>query len=133
MKSLVLGLVLVLAVAGCSKSTPGEPALATASVDDVAQWIAGDQCTVVDANSTGTRKKMGVIPGATLLTSYDSYALRELPADKQRTLVFYCANEQCTASHAAAERARTAGWTKVKVLPTGIAGWVGAGKPVDQI
>jgi rhodanese-related sulfurtransferase len=127
----ILAVTCVLGIA-CS-SGEADKEVPSASIDDVSSWIAANQCTVVDANNTGTRKRMGVIPGATLLTSYDAYALGELPADKSRRLVFYCANEQCTASHVAAARARKEGWARVAVLPAGIAGWVGAGKPVDSI
>ena len=45
----------------------------------------------------------------------------ELPADKGKPLVFYCANTHCGASHTAAEKARLAGYTNVKFLPEGIA------------
>ena len=66
----------------------------------------------VDANGETTRKKMGVVPGAVLLTDSESVRRsRELPADKGKALVFYCANTQCGASHEAAERAMTAGYT----------------------
>jgi hypothetical protein len=45
---------------------------------------------VYDANSDATRAKFGVIPGATLLPSYDKYPLSMLPANKRAKLVFYC-------------------------------------------
>ena len=60
-------------------------------------------------------------------------SVSELPADKSKQLVFYCANTQCGASHEAAEKAITAGYTNVKVMPEGIAGWVKAGKKTSQI
>ena len=87
----------------------------------------------VDANGDETRKKMGIVPGAVLLTSSDSFNVSELPADKSKELVFYCANTRCGASHEAAEKALTAGYTNVKVMPDGIAGWVKAGKKVQNI
>lgn len=59
--------------------------------------------------------------------------MSELPADKSKSLVFYCANTHCGASHEAADRAITAGYTHVKVMPEGIAGWVKAGKKVQQL
>ena len=39
----------------------------------------------------------------------------------------------CGASHEAAERALTAGYQHVQVLPDGIAGWVKAGKKTTSI
>lgn len=126
--------------AGCSKKTTStdESAqqaakVATISVDEVDQAIAKGDCTPVDANGEGTRKKMGTLPGAVLLTDSETFNVSELPQDKAKALVFYCANTQCGASHQAAEKAITAGYTNVKVMPDGIAGWVKAGKKTQQI
>jgi hypothetical protein len=48
---------------------------------------------VYDANHPSTRERFGVIQGAHLLSSYDNYDVaRELPADKNTKLVFYCAD-----------------------------------------
>jgi rhodanese-related sulfurtransferase len=74
-----------------------------------------------------------VIPGAVLLTDSETFNVSELPTDKSKELVFYCANTRCGASHQAAEKALTAGYTNVKVMPEGIAGWVKAGKKVQTI
>ena len=90
-------------------------------------------CTVLDANTPAVRTRNGAIPGATLLTHYRDYELAELPADKARPLVFYCANEYCTASDAAAERARRAGYADVSILRSGIAGWTSAGRPTEPV
>jgi rhodanese-related sulfurtransferase len=133
----IVGSVLALAAAtGCSKAedrsgaqAPAE--VATVSVDELDQMLATSDCQAVDANGDATRKRMGVIPGAVLLTSMDS--LDQLPPDKSKNLVFYCANTACGASHYAAEKAMTAGYTHVKVLPDGIAGWVKAGKKTSSI
>ena len=85
---------------------------------------------VYDANSSETRDKYGVIPGAKLLSSDDDYNVGAvLPADKGDPLVFYCANTHCLASHEAARRAVNAGYTNVSVMADGIAGWKAAGQP----
>ena len=76
---------------------------------------------------------MGTLPGAVLLSDSETFKLSELPPDKSKALVFYCGNTQCGASHEAAEKAITAGYTNVKVMPDGIAGWVKAGKKTQQI
>jgi rhodanese-related sulfurtransferase len=131
-------------VAGCSRSDspkaakaePTEAAeakLPTVSVDEVDHMLATNDCVPVDANGDATRKRMGVVPGAVLLTDSDDYKPSELPADKSKSLVFYCANTQCGASHQAAAKARLAGYTNVKVMPEGIAGWVKAGKKTQQL
>ena len=107
-----------------------EPAKAT--VADVATWTKAKQATPVDANGQETRTKQGVIPGAVLLTSSSTYDVKELPADKSSKLVFYCANQKCSASHQAAKRAMENGYTNVAVLPEGIAGWKQAGQPTAK-
>ena len=52
----------------------------------------GNQVHVYDANVAATRDRFGTIPGATLLSSDDTYPLSVLPASKHAMLVFYCAN-----------------------------------------
>jgi rhodanese-related sulfurtransferase len=126
---------LALAAAGCSRQDAAAPPapVRTVSVDELDRKIAAGQCQAVDANGHATRKRLGVIPGATLLSDHEAYQLSELPADKARPLVFYCANEHCGASHVAAARALTAGYTDVTVLPAGISGWRSAGKSIQQL
>ena len=132
---IVLVMALGLAAGGCSRQDTGSQSAAvrTVGIDELDRRIAAGQCQAVDANGAATRKRLGVIPGATLLSDHEAYKLSELPADKARPLVFYCANEHCGASHVAAERALTAGYTDVTVLPAGISGWRSAGKSVQQL
>lgn len=48
---------------------------------------------IYDANTRDFRAKEGIIPGAKLLSSFNHYDVaKELPAAKDATLVFYCAN-----------------------------------------
>jgi rhodanese-related sulfurtransferase len=138
--SLGLGLGLGLGLAaGCSRRAEAPdhrpPAAAAAvspvSVDELDRLLASHQCVAVDANGESTRRQMGVIPGAVLLRDLD--AVDQLPADRSTGLVFYCTNPACRASHEAAEQALAAGYTHVRVMPDGIAGWVKAGKPIAAI
>ncbi len=88
---------------------------------------------IFDANTESTRNKVGIIPGAQLLSSASDYKVETiLPKEKNASLVFYCANEQCTASHTAAERAMKAGYTDVSVMVDGIYGWKDAGKTMSK-
>jgi rhodanese-related sulfurtransferase len=136
MRSFVVASLIGLAALGaCAKRTDEAvaarvPAITVAELD--AQLAAG-AAQAVDANGESTRKRMGVIPGAVLLTDSGSFQLAELPADKSKPLVFYCANTYCGASHEAADKAVAAGYRHVAVLPDGIAGWVKAGKRIDSI
>jgi rhodanese-related sulfurtransferase len=144
MRTILLAVVLTLGAGACSKSDRSgasdkaatakhESSVPLITIDDVDQQLAKGECVPVDANGTKTREKMGTLPGAVLLTDSEAFGLSELPADKGKALVFYCANTQCGASHEAAERAITAGYTNVKVMPDGIAGWVQAGKKVQTL
>jgi rhodanese-related sulfurtransferase len=55
-----------------------------------------------------------------------------LPKDKGATLVFYCYERRCTASHAAAREAVKLGYRHVLLMPEGIMGWVNAGLPTER-
>lgn len=140
MRTLVLVSVLGLAaISGCAKTADDNKAaraaveVPTVTVDQLDTMLTKRECVPIDANGERTRQKMGVIPGAVLLTDSDTFTPAELPTDKGKTLVFYCANTSCGASHEAASKALTAGYTNVKVLPDGIAGWVKAGKKIQSI
>jgi rhodanese-related sulfurtransferase len=135
--SLVASSLGLTAATGCSRdpdrgtaASPG-PTVSSVSIAELDRMLAGHECQAVDANGDATRKRMGIIPGAVLLRDMD--AVDQLPADRTRSLVFYCANTSCGASHMAAEHAIAAGYTRVKVLPEGIAGWVKAGKATTSI
>ncbi|MBM4379868.1 MAG: rhodanese-like domain-containing protein [Deltaproteobacteria bacterium] len=104
------------------------------TVDALATRLEKKAVTVFDANHEDFRAKNGVLPGAKLLSSSSSYDVeKELPAQKDTALVFYCANEKCTASHKAAERAAAAGFKEVSVLTVGFKGWKAAGKPTESL
>ena len=70
------------------------------------------------------------MPGATWV-HYDSVTAETLPADHATSLVFYCANEQCEASHVASSTAMDLGFTDVSVMGAGIDGWIASGQPVE--
>jgi rhodanese-related sulfurtransferase len=70
------------------------------------------------------------IPGAIHVT--DEHLERFLPPDRKRTLVFYCAERRCSASHAAAHEAVKLGYLHVLVMPEGIFGWANAGLPTER-
>ena len=101
-------------------------------VPAVAALVAAHSGTVLDVNGPETRATYGVVPGAKLLTSSAQFDVAtELPTDKASPLVFYCANSECGASHHAAERAVSAGYSDVGVMRAGIAGWKEAGQATE--
>ncbi len=69
-----------------------EAKIPSLTVDEVDQQVTAKQLQAVDVNGDATRKKMGVVPGAILLSDDESFKESELPADKTAKLVFYCAN-----------------------------------------
>jgi rhodanese-related sulfurtransferase len=101
---------------------------------DVAAWLKQNpmQTHVFDANTEAVRAKEGVVRGAKILTGSSNYIVAQtLPEDKNARLIFYCANEKCTASHTAAKRALESGYKDVFVMSDGIEGWKKAGQPTD--
>jgi len=145
--------------AGCgSSATPGTPAAAAAAspavaapavaappvgesgheaepaerfsrvtIADLEAKLTAGTVHVFDNNDRETYEA-GHIPGARWV-SYDSVQASDLPADRAAQLVFYCANEHCSACHTAADAAIALGYTNVSILPAGIQGWRAAGKP----
>jgi hypothetical protein len=64
-------------------------------VKDLARLMAdkGTHVYIFDADPPEVREQEGVIPRAALLSSYDGYDIaKDLPADKNAKLVFYCHN-----------------------------------------
>jgi rhodanese-related sulfurtransferase len=123
-KGLIVFLGFVIAFAtqltGCATSTAQ-----IISVEKVAQYVEAKtpDIGIFDANDADVRKEYGTVPGAVLLSSYNQYALSELPINKQQQLIFYCYNFLCTASDEAADRAIKAGYTQVWRMRDGITGW----------
>lgn len=121
---------IVLACEDEKKEQAAAHTVKSVTITEVASLQKEKKATVLDANLGDFRKQNGIIPGAVLLTSFNKYDVnKELPASKDSKLVFYCANTQCKASHAAAQRALEAGYTDVSVLPDGLLGWKKSGQP----
>ncbi|NVB81119.1 MAG: hypothetical protein HOV81_22170 [Kofleriaceae bacterium] len=98
MRTLLLGAALALAsISGCAKDKTEAAAKATEefpsmTLDEVEQGVTAKQLTAVDCNGDRTRKKLGVVPGAIIISDEEAYPVSELPADKTTKLVFYCAD-----------------------------------------
>lgn len=134
MKTIALA-VLALAVALPLRAAEQKDKFKLIHVSDLASALKSEKKPAVfDANTKDVRKKYGVVPGATLLTSSSKYdPAKTLPADKATPLVFYCANTKCMASHQAAEKAVGAGYQDVSVMSDGIMGWKEAGQPTEAV
>lgn len=128
MKKLLFALFFVLsatALSALAENQVIDQQIAEVSVVNVQQMLNAKpaKLVVLDANNDDARAAAGIVPGAIKLSSYNQYDLAELPADKNTTLVFYCYNSYCQASHMAAARALQAGYKDVRVMKAGIVGW----------
>ena len=128
MKKLLFALFFVLsatALPALAENQVIDQQIAEVSVVNVQQMLNAKpaKLVVLDANNDDARAAAGIVPGAIKLSSYNQYDLAELPADKNTTLVFYCYNSYCQASHMAAARELQAGYKDVRVMKAGIVGW----------
>lgn len=114
-----------------SAEAPAQAELARVTIEEVEAAIAANDGSmhIFDANSPETFAEHH-IPGATWI-QYDGLTAESLPADHNAKLVFYCGNEQCSASHTAARQAIALGYANSAVFSPGIRGWIDAGKPVE--
>jgi rhodanese-related sulfurtransferase len=103
--------------------------LDTIAPQDLHRLLQERSAATFDVNSPQSWMRAH-IPGAIHLdpTSYD---VTELPADKSALVVFYCSNPWCRKAPNAARRARSLGFTNVRVLSAGIEGWLRADLPVE--
>jgi hypothetical protein len=100
MRTLLLAAALSMsALAGCASKSDGDSAGTKAeanfpnmTVDEVDKAVAAKEVQAVDCNHDKLRQKLGVVPGAILISDAESYPASELPADKGAKLVFYCAD-----------------------------------------
>jgi hypothetical protein len=96
MRTVLLAAALSLvAASGCAKDKPSAEQVdeyPKMSLDEVEKGIAANVVTAIDCNGERTRKKLGVVPGAVVISDEETYPVSELPADKARRLVFYCSD-----------------------------------------
>lgn len=93
MKSLLLGAVfgiLALALPACAHEVDGKEGFKSLTVDEVAGLIAKKEADIFDNNS---HKRWAESHVATAKwVQFDAVKASDLPADKLRKVVFYCAN-----------------------------------------
>jgi rhodanese-related sulfurtransferase len=104
--------------------------LKTVSPEGLHQLMRGNGVTVLDVNSRQSWLQARV-PGARNLDPA-AYSDRDLPPDKGSVLVFYCSNPLCRKAPNAARRAKKMGYSDVRVLSAGIAGWLNAKLPTES-
>ena len=95
-----------------------------------AEMDKGADVVLIDSRPRKPKYDKGHIPGAISIpdSQFAKYA-DQLPADKSKTLVFYCGGYKCPLSHKSAKKALEMRYTSVKVFDAGYPGWVAyAGK-----
>ena len=103
--------------------------LKSISPRDLQQLMQREPVTVIDVNSRHSWETAHV-PGALSLDPLN-YEEKELPADRDSVLVFYCSNYLCRKAPNAARRAKGMGYRNVHVMSAGISGWLGASLPTE--
>ncbi len=126
----VLATVIGLLVALALPSAQAAAGFGSLTVGEVAQKLTQKNIFVYD-NNAFERYQKGHVPGAKWLNPYTLEA-KSLPADKEATLIFYCASEQCSACHDGARAALKLGYSNVFIMPAGIAGWEKAKLPTEK-
>jgi rhodanese-related sulfurtransferase len=103
--------------------------LSSLSPAELHRLMQAGAVTVIDVNSPQSWNEARV-PGAQNLDA-GSFRERDLPSDKDATLVFYCSNFLCRKAPNAARRAKEMGYRNARIMSAGISGWLGAGLPTD--
>ena len=104
--------------------------LETITPRELDRLVRDGAVTSIDVNSRQSWATARV-PGARHLDAA-TYGERDLPGEKDAPLVFYCSNAFCRKAPHAARRALAMGHRNVRVLSSGISGWLGAGLPTES-
>ena len=95
-----------------------------------AEWVKaqidkGADMVLVDSRPEKAKYDKGHIPSAiNIPDTYFDDQKDQLPADKNKLLVFYCGGLHCKLSHKSAAKAIDMGYTNVKVFAEGYPAWV---------
>jgi rhodanese-related sulfurtransferase len=100
------------------------------SLNDVKAAAEAKSAVIIDVNSPDSYKA-GHVPGALSWSDIKSDLAAKLPADKNALVIAYCGNPKCGAYLQAAKAAKKLGYTNVKHMSEGIAGWNEAKLPTE--
>jgi rhodanese-related sulfurtransferase len=100
------------------------------SMKDVKAAADAKSAVIIDANSPASYKA-GHVPGALSWTAIKDDLAANLPADKNTEIIAYCGNPKCGAYLQAAKAAEKLGYTNIKHMSAGIAGWNDAKMPTE--
>ena len=97
---------------------------------DVLTASTAKSAVIIDANSPDSYKA-GHVPGALSWADIKSDLAAKLPADKNTLIIAYCGNPKCGAYLQAAKAAKELGYTNIRHMSVGIAGWNDAKLPTE--
>lgn len=100
------------------------------SINDVKAAADAKSAVIIDANGPDSYKA-GHVQGALSWSAIRTDLAAKLPADKNTLIIAYCGNPKCGAYVAAANAAKKLGYTNIKHMSAGIAGWKDAKMPTE--
>jgi len=100
------------------------------SPQDVLAAANAKSAVIIDANGPDSYKA-GHVPGALSFAAIKNDLAASLPADKNTLIIAYCGNPKCGAYLSAAKAAKQLGYTNIKHMAAGIAGWNEAKMPTE--
>lgn len=100
------------------------------SIQDVKSAAEAKSAVIIDANSPASYQA-GHVPGALSWAQIKNDLAAKLPADKNALIIAYCGNPKCGAYLQAAKAAEKLGYTNIKHMSAGIAGWNAAKMPTE--
>ena len=100
------------------------------SVKDVNKLAASKSAVIIDVNGDESFKA-GHVPGALNYAAIENDLAAKLPKKKDALIIAYCGNPKCGAYLRAAKAAEKLGYTNIKHMSAGIAGWKAAGMKTD--
>jgi rhodanese-related sulfurtransferase len=100
------------------------------SVKDVNKLAASKSAVIIDVNGDESFKA-GHVPGALNYAAIENNLAAKLPKQKDALIIAYCGNPKCGAYLRAAKAAEKLGYTNIKHMSAGIAGWKSAGMKTE--
>jgi len=100
------------------------------SIKEVKAAAETKSAVIIDVNGPDSYKE-GHVPGALSWAAIKDNPSAKLPADKNTPIIAYCGNPKCGAYAAAANAAKKMGYTNIKHMSAGIAGWKEAKMPTE--
>lgn len=101
------------------------------SIPAVKALTDSKSAVIIDVNGNDSYTQ-GHVPGALNFAAIKDNLAASLPKDKGALIVAYCGNPKCGAYLKAAKAAQKLGYTNIKHMTAGIAGWKDAGMKTES-